>query len=598
MQTKQIAIPRLNNQYIVCLLSGQGSTGKTVITSNLSLQSSLFYPSLLIDADLGMDSIRTNFLPEQQASLAKETPSIVSYLNGVTQSLTEIVTKYPVQVGSRHAELMLMPGSLDQVASTHRMELLIRDLGALKRTITIIDGGAGTDNPGFAFHASADMICIVVTDSRTAVDDAASVIETICKQYNILKEHNRNLRFPALRLICNKITDPQQVAFIVQRLNVRLSLRSLPTFGKNGANDVHVIPFIPQLREYAEVSHKLLITDPNFNKINDGENNPAIPFLRIFWDMVQTLASLEKPRPASLLSTVMQKMFSPTSKAVYDVVNIENIKLMEELLSKTEILNVLRNGKTRMVNSGKAGVGKTTAIAHEAELLAEKGQKVCIVELSRQQNAAYTHYATHFGVKHVLTPVALDVALPTALADGVDLLFFRQDPDMAHGAYVRRIIRVLQNLNETYDRIIIDCPSGIVIRNVLLNMLVQNVDLFMDATDPESRNKNIQYLKRLALLNIELGGGREQIKVSFSFSMVSKEYGLEQCKHDLSSILAALTPEEREVFAFQRQVMILPYSQLLAKRMSCGNRETEGILLLHDASAQAEPYVQSIKQYK
>lgn len=120
----------------------------------------------------------------------------------------------------------------------------------------------------------------------------------------------------------------------------------------------------------------------------------------------------------------------------------------------------------------KGGVGKTTSVVNVGAYLAQKDNRVLVVDLDPQANAT-----SNFGFnKNEINPSVYDLLLDEVDGDEVaikhcetDVMLFPSSPSLA-GAEVElvnmmarehRLSRALGSVENTYDYILIDCPPSL-----------------------------------------------------------------------------------------------------------------------------------------
>jgi len=155
---------------VICISSGKGGTGKSVLASNLGVALAASSRVTIMDADLCLANIHIlfNLAPRYNAA----------HLISQERTMEEILLRGPRNVG-------VIPGGsgIPELAtlSESMLKTLINGIATLERTIDtlIIDMPGGLDNQSMLFLLAADRVLVVTTDDPTAMTDAYAVIKTI-----------------------------------------------------------------------------------------------------------------------------------------------------------------------------------------------------------------------------------------------------------------------------------------------------------------------------------------------------------------------------------------------------------------------------------
>jgi len=119
--------------------------------------------------------------------------------------------------------------------------------------------------------------------------------------------------------------------------------------------------------------------------------------------------------------------------------------------------------------SSKGGVGKTTLTANLGGLLADKGERVLVVDADVQPTLSsyypIEHQARH-GLSHLISKAEVGDVISTTVIDGLDLIY-SDDPKgtlqnfILHTADGRQRLRyTLNQLRNRYDIILIDTQGA------------------------------------------------------------------------------------------------------------------------------------------
>jgi flagellar biosynthesis protein FlhG len=154
----------------VCVASGKGGTGKSVVAASLATFLARRGRTLIVDADLGVGNahILQNVTPEL---------SFVDVVDGRLQ-VREI------RVSCREDLDLLGGGSgISRMAglSSWEMHMLARGIEAIEMEYRslVVDSAAGISNQTISFAASSDVVLIVTTPDVTALTDAYAFLKAL-----------------------------------------------------------------------------------------------------------------------------------------------------------------------------------------------------------------------------------------------------------------------------------------------------------------------------------------------------------------------------------------------------------------------------------
>lgn len=175
----------------VCIASGKGGTGKSVVSAAFAQLFAEHGRTLLVDADLGVGN--AHLMQSVQPSL-----SLVDVVRGRADA-EHVVTG----CGPR-LDLLAGGSGVSQMASLTPGELLriaraIEDLDA-RYDALVVDSAAGISEQTIAFASACDLVVIVTTSDPTAMTDA----------YAFLKVLFARRRDAHVDLIVNRTLEPEE----------------------------------------------------------------------------------------------------------------------------------------------------------------------------------------------------------------------------------------------------------------------------------------------------------------------------------------------------------------------------------------------------
>lgn len=183
----------------LCVASGKGGTGKSMVTASLAYLFSRTGKTLIVDADMGVGNahIMQNVSPKH---------SFVDVVEG-GMSAREIV-----QPVSGSLDLLAAGSGVSHMAglSNYEMHLVGCGLELLETDyeLLVVDSAAGISRQTVAFAAASDVVLIVTTPDVTALTDA----------YAFLKVFLRRKPTTAPLLVVNRAPSYQEADRVAQRM--------------------------------------------------------------------------------------------------------------------------------------------------------------------------------------------------------------------------------------------------------------------------------------------------------------------------------------------------------------------------------------------
>ena len=154
----------------VCVASGKGGTGKSVVTASLATLLAARGKTLIVDADLGVGNAHILFDVAPPHSL-------VDVVHGVCR-----VRDVVVPCG----EALALVGGGSGVShmaglSAYELHLVARGIEEVERDydFVIVDSAAGISEQTIAFAAACDIVLVVTTPDLTAMTDAYALLKVL-----------------------------------------------------------------------------------------------------------------------------------------------------------------------------------------------------------------------------------------------------------------------------------------------------------------------------------------------------------------------------------------------------------------------------------
>ncbi len=198
----------------LCIASGKGGTGKSVVSASLGALFSELGRTLIVDADLGVGNAHILQDVSPKASLVdvvegKHTVRgvLVPCADGL--DLVAAGSGVPRMAELTGYELVLIASGIQEIEGEYRYLL--------------VDSAAGVSRQTLAFAQACDLVCIVTTGDLTAMTDA----------YAMLKLLSRCADSKASFLVVNRSRSEAEAEDVYQRI-ARVSARflgSVPVLG-------------------------------------------------------------------------------------------------------------------------------------------------------------------------------------------------------------------------------------------------------------------------------------------------------------------------------------------------------------------------------
>jgi flagellar biosynthesis protein FlhG len=184
----------------LCVASGKGGTGKTVVTASLARLFAARGRTLILDADLGVGNahILQDVSPERTLVDVVEGRASV---RDVRMRCGEAIDLVGAGSGvSRMAAL-----------SAYEMHLLAHGVGELEREYAhlLVDSAAGISGQTLSFAEASDVVLVVTTPDLTAMTDA----------YAFLKVLYRKHPDPSALLLVNRAADEDEALRVERRIS-------------------------------------------------------------------------------------------------------------------------------------------------------------------------------------------------------------------------------------------------------------------------------------------------------------------------------------------------------------------------------------------
>jgi flagellar biosynthesis protein FlhG len=157
----------------VCIASGKGGTGKSVVTASLGALLSRAGRTLIVDADMGVGNahILQNLSPDH---------SFVDVVEG-RLSVREVLVHARPQL-----DLLAAGSGVSRMAglSNYEMHLIACGLESLETDYShvLIDSAAGISMQTVAFAAASDVVLLVTTPDVTALTDAYAFLKVFTQR--------------------------------------------------------------------------------------------------------------------------------------------------------------------------------------------------------------------------------------------------------------------------------------------------------------------------------------------------------------------------------------------------------------------------------
>jgi flagellar biosynthesis protein FlhG len=192
-------VTRASPAVSICVASGKGGTGKSLLSASLAVLLAKDEPTLVLDADFGVGNahILQNVSPD--LSIADVVDQRCRLRDVVVPCANDV---HLVAAGSGYARLAgLEPEQMIAIASD--LEDLDSEFGFL-----IVDSAAGISMQTLSFAAASDIVLIVTTPDVTAMTDAYAFLKVLWQR--------RSSATPLL--IVNRVEDEDEARSVSSRI--------------------------------------------------------------------------------------------------------------------------------------------------------------------------------------------------------------------------------------------------------------------------------------------------------------------------------------------------------------------------------------------
>jgi len=154
----------------VCIASGKGGTGKSVVTASLAALFAARGRTLIVDADMGVGN----------AHILQDVSPRASFVDVVQGRAAVADTVTPCREG---LDLISAGSGVSRMAglSAYELHLIAQGLQDLEPAYEylLVDSAAGISDQTVAFAAGSDLVLVVTTPDPTAITDAYAFIKVL-----------------------------------------------------------------------------------------------------------------------------------------------------------------------------------------------------------------------------------------------------------------------------------------------------------------------------------------------------------------------------------------------------------------------------------
>jgi len=157
----------------VCVVSGKGGTGKSVVSASLATLLARRGRTLVVDADMGVGNahILQDVSPEH---------SFVDVVEG-RKGVAEVVVSCGAQL-----DLLAAGSGVSHMAtlSSYELHMVAAGIECLERdyAFVLVDSAAGISDQTVAFAAASDVVVVVTTPDLTAMTDAYAFLKVLLQR--------------------------------------------------------------------------------------------------------------------------------------------------------------------------------------------------------------------------------------------------------------------------------------------------------------------------------------------------------------------------------------------------------------------------------